>query len=96
MVAHYTKLSIIGTRLLQKSLMPKKVSQVIIGIGADMALLSIGYTDETERLYGVLELRLTDRDHLAGPGKGVYTIADMNAQPWYESILMLSLRMPNI
>ncbi|RDB17875.1 Disulfide-bond oxidoreductase YfcG [Hypsizygus marmoreus] len=40
------------------------------------------YTDETERLYGVLEIRLADRDYLAGPGKGVYTIADMNAQPW--------------
>ncbi|KAG6918747.1 hypothetical protein DXG01_011938 [Tephrocybe rancida] len=40
------------------------------------------YTDETERLYGVLELRLTDRDYLAGPGKGKYSIADINAHPW--------------
>ncbi|KAF5382636.1 hypothetical protein D9615_002943 [Tricholomella constricta] len=40
------------------------------------------YKDETERLYGVLEMRLTGRDHLAGQGKGKYTIADINAQPW--------------
>jgi len=40
------------------------------------------YLDETERLYGVLEIRLADREYLVGPGKGVYTIADMNAQPW--------------
>ncbi|KAG5638256.1 hypothetical protein H0H81_001025 [Sphagnurus paluster] len=40
------------------------------------------YTDETERLYGVLEMRLADRDHLVGPGRGKYTIADINAHPW--------------
>ena len=41
-----------------------------------------GYLDETERLYGVLEMRLAQRDWLAGPARGVYTIADMNAFPW--------------
>ncbi|KAK7056698.1 Glutathione S-transferase 2 [Paramarasmius palmivorus] len=42
------------------------------------------YTDETKRLYGVLEIRLgeSERDWLAGPGKGTYSIADMNAWPW--------------
>lgn len=42
-----------------------------------------GYTEETKRLYGVLEIRLAERDYLAGSGpKGVFSIADINAQPW--------------
>jgi glutathione S-transferase/GST-like protein len=36
------------------------------------------YTDETHRLYGVLDRRLSDRDYLAGD----YSIADMAAWPW--------------
>ncbi|KAI0632436.1 glutathione S-transferase C-terminal-like protein [Trametes polyzona] len=40
------------------------------------------YLDETKRLYGVLDMRLKGRDWLAGPDKGMYTIADMNALPW--------------
>jgi glutathione S-transferase/GST-like protein len=36
------------------------------------------YTDETTRLYGVLDRRLADRDYLAGD----YSIADMAAWPW--------------
>lgn len=36
------------------------------------------YTDETHRLYGVLDRRLADRDYLAGN----YSIADMAAWPW--------------
>ncbi|KIL58683.1 hypothetical protein M378DRAFT_170338 [Amanita muscaria Koide BX008] len=40
------------------------------------------YTDETKRLFGVLEQRLKDREYLAGPGKGQYTIADIKAWPW--------------
>lgn len=36
------------------------------------------YTDETNRLYGVLDRRLADRDYLAGD----YSIADMATWPW--------------
>ena len=36
------------------------------------------YTNETYRLYGVMDRRLADRDYLAGD----YSIADMAAWPW--------------
>ena len=40
--------------------------------------MCIGYLDECKRLHGVLEIRLKDRDWLAGSGAGVYSIADIN------------------
>jgi glutathione S-transferase len=42
---------------------------------------TIRYTNETNRLYGVIERRLKDRDFLAGD----YSIADMAAFPWTAS-----------
>ncbi|KAG8907876.1 glutathione S- transferase, nitrogen catabolite repression regulator [Tulasnella sp. 403] len=59
------------------------------------------YVQETRRLYGVLEMRLKDREYLAGPGKGKFTIADMNGFPWvkghsYSGIENFEQDFPNV
>lgn len=41
-----------------------------------------GYLDETKRLYGVLNIRLTDREWLAGDK---ISLADINVWPWYAT-----------
>ncbi|KAF8625303.1 hypothetical protein AX15_005436 [Amanita polypyramis BW_CC] len=66
----------------------------------DLAYPKKRYVEETKRLYGVLEIRLKDRDYLAGPGRGNYTIADLKAWPWvnrhsYASIETLD-EWPNV
>ena len=50
--------------------MIKDQSQIAYGVNR--------YTNETNRLYGVMDRRLVDRDYLAGD----YSIADMAAWPW--------------
>jgi glutathione S-transferase/GST-like protein len=50
-------------------------------VTADQRHLAYGarrYTDETHRLYGVLNKRLADREYVAGD----YSIADMAVWPW--------------
>jgi GSH-dependent disulfide-bond oxidoreductase len=40
------------------------------------------YRAEAHRLYDTLGWRLIDRDFVAGPGRGEYSIADMAIWPW--------------
>lgn len=46
------------------------------------------FHDETLRVYGVLEIRLSGkytgepREYLAGKGKGKYSVADIGTWPW--------------
>ncbi|KDQ10246.1 hypothetical protein BOTBODRAFT_178280 [Botryobasidium botryosum FD-172 SS1] len=49
------------------------------------------YQDETKRLYSVLDTRLAGREWLAGPGKGKYSIADINVWPWVKSYTLIGL-----
>lgn len=39
-------------------------------------------TTPSKRLYSVLETHLEGRDWLVGPGKGKYSVADINGYPW--------------
>lgn len=43
------------------------------------------YVGETERLYGILDARLTDRDYVVGQARGKYSIADMALLGWVDA-----------
>ncbi|KAI1608508.1 amidase signature domain-containing protein [Exophiala viscosa] len=51
------------------------------------------YYGETERLWAVLNTRLAERDYLAGPGRGRYSIADMAAWPFVETCFVSGIDM---
>lgn len=40
------------------------------------------YVGETERLFGILDTQLENRDFLVGPGKGKFSIADIASFSW--------------
>jgi len=53
------------------------------GTKEDIPFARDRYVNETKRLYGVLEIRLSQgREYLAGPGAGKCSIADLNVYPW--------------
>ncbi|KAK3292728.1 uncharacterized protein B0H64DRAFT_328529 [Chaetomium fimeti] len=58
------------------------------------------YVGESERLYGVLDARLADRDWVAGAGRGRYSIADISLVGWVNAALYSGLdlagQFPNV
>ncbi|KUI53123.1 Disulfide-bond oxidoreductase YfcG [Cytospora mali] len=52
------------------------------------------YVGETERLYGILDARLKDRDYVAGPGKGKFSIADISLLGWVNGAGLIGLDLP--
>lgn len=57
------------------------------------------YVGETERLYGILDTRLADRDYVVGSGRGKYSIADIALVGWVNSLPFTSVsydQFPNV
>lgn len=51
---------------------------------------------ESERLYGILNTRLADRDYVAGPGRGKYSIADISLLGWANFAIMSGVDLPKL
>jgi len=57
------------------------------------------YVGEAQRLYGILNTRLAERDFVVGPGRGKYSIADISLLGWVNLALYSGVdldRFPNI
>lgn len=58
------------------------------------------YVGESERLYGILDARLKDRDFVVGPGRGKFSIADISLLGWANGAVLSGLdlegQFPNV
>ncbi|KAJ9151245.1 Disulfide-bond oxidoreductase YfcG [Pleurostoma richardsiae] len=52
------------------------------------------YVGETERLYGILDARLRDRDFVAGAGRGRFSIADIGLLGWANGSRLAGIDLP--
>jgi glutathione S-transferase len=51
------------------------------------------FIGETERLYGILNARLANRDYLAGSDRGRYSIADIAVWPFVNAIAVAGIEL---
>ncbi|RDL42000.1 uncharacterized protein BP5553_01979 [Venustampulla echinocandica] len=57
------------------------------------------YLGESERLYGILNAQLKDRDYLVGPGRGKYSVADIASFGWVNHAYLAGVdltQFPNV
>ncbi|EWG41820.1 hypothetical protein FVEG_03830 [Fusarium verticillioides 7600] len=70
-----------------------------LGIKPEIPYAIQRYVGETERLFGVLDKRLADRDYIVGPGRGRYSIADIALVGWADRLPGTSIsydQFPNV
>lgn len=54
------------------------------------------YVGEAERLYGILDARLKDRDFVVGPGRGKFSIADISILGWANIAVFSGIDIPTM